>query len=148
MAHFKKHGLWLHPLYHVWRDMVGRCIRKSHHAYARYGGRGITVCDRWKNDPHSFIADMGPRPPGMTLERKDNSAGYFPYNCEWANRSTQNNNRRTNIVIEHEGLTLTAAQWADKIGIPRARIYKRIEIGMPTSKILVAGKLPLRNQWQ
>lgn len=144
---FRKHGLWLHPLYHIWRDMVARCTRPSHHAYGRYGGRGITVCDRWKSDPHTFISDMGPRPEGFSLERKDNSSGYSPNNCIWASVKSQNSNRRSNIKLEFKGVVLTASQWAERLSIPKARIYKRISVGMPIEKVLADGPLPLRNQW-
>jgi hypothetical protein len=82
-------------LMYVWSDMKRRCHREKHHAYHNYGGRGITVCDRWRNSFSDFLADMGPRPDrSMTLERKNNDAGYSPENCIWATRLAQSLNKR------------------------------------------------------
>lgn len=88
-----KHGHWNHPLYGTWRNMVDRCENPQNKSYKNYGGRGIAVCATW-HDIGVFIADMGPRPPGGTLERSDNERGYEPGNCIWASRTAQARNRR------------------------------------------------------
>lgn len=78
----------------VWRGMIQRCTNTKHKAYKYYGARGITVCKRWTSSFHAFVKDMGIRPAGMTLERKNNSKGYYKSNCKWATMTEQAGNRR------------------------------------------------------
>ena len=81
------------PGYSSWRSMRKRCMNPNNPNYHLYGGRGITICDRWDNFPN-FIEDMGPKPEGYTLERLDTNGNYEPDNCVWATLETQNRNRR------------------------------------------------------
>ena len=110
----------LHPLeYGVWFMMNVRCTDPNHVSYKHYGGRGIKVCDRWK-DFYNFLEDMGPRVSRtLTLERKDNSKGYEPTNCIWAPRKVQGRNRRGSLFLPHPttGKKVPAAEVAEFLGI-------------------------------
>lgn len=83
--------------YKSWSAMLGRCYRARNHSYKHYGGRGITVCPRWRDSFESFLADMGTRPDGTTLDRINNDGNYEPSNCRWATATVQQNNRGNNV---------------------------------------------------
>lgn len=109
--------------------MVQRCTNPKAPAWKDYGGRGITVCHRWLGEGGfaNFLADMGERPTGKEIDRRRNNEGYSPDNCRWATSKENNNNRRTNRLLTHDGRTQTAAQWADETGINASRILQRID---------------------
>jgi hypothetical protein len=112
---FSKHGQADTPVYRVWQNMRNRCERPNNTAYKNYGGRGITVCERWRSF-ESFFADMGQPPPKHTLERRENDKGYYPDNCYWATRDTQGANKRNNRSLTAGGLTLHLAEWERRVG--------------------------------
>lgn len=93
IARSTTHGYSGTSIYMTWGDMINRCTNASHPRYADYGGRGVSVCDRWRRF-ENFLADMGDRPPGLTLDRIDNDGNYEPSNCRWTDPSTQAKNRR------------------------------------------------------
>ena len=97
------HGLSRHPAYFVWRSMKNRCQLPTHQAWKNYGARGITVCPEWESF-EQFWADMGPTyQPGLSIDRIDNDAGYYPTNCRWATVEVQSNNRRTSTTSSKRG---------------------------------------------
>lgn len=107
-----------HPLYHTWYSMVARCQNPRAQSYHNYGGRGITVCDRWLESFENFYADMGDRPtPGHSIDRINNDGPYSPENCRWATWEEQANNRRNTVWIEFQGERLSAAQWRKRLGV-------------------------------
>ena len=88
------HGLSATRAYRAWKRMKGRCYNKNATGFKYWGGRGIGVCERWRNDFVAFFADMGDCPAGRSLDRVDNDADYSPSNCRWASSHEQNNNKR------------------------------------------------------
>ncbi len=115
--------------------MRRRCHSAADPSYARYGGRGIAVCERWSAFEH-FLEDMGERPTGSTLDRIDNDGDYAPGNCRWASRKTQCNNRRTNRRVRIGDVTKTVAEWADGSGLARCTVKSRLQRGWPLAKAL------------
>lgn len=90
----EQHGLSKTPEHSSWKSMKARCYNKNNAEYYRYGGRGIKVCDRWLHSLPNFVADMGKRPDGMSLDRIDPYGNYEPSNCRWATAQQQNRNYR------------------------------------------------------
>src|SRR6187549_3886221 len=92
------------PTYSSWKAMIQRCSNPNNTAWERYGARGIKVCERWMIY-ENFLADMGEKPAGLSLDRKDNSKGYFKENCKWATPKEQQSNRRGNVILTVRGVT-------------------------------------------
>jgi hypothetical protein len=106
--------------------MLRRCGDPRSIGFKDYGGRGIVVCERWRKF-ENFLADMGRRPEGYTLERKDNDLGYSPENCTWADRITQNTNQRRIKLLEFDGQALTIAAWARRAGLNKLTLLSRLQ---------------------
>jgi hypothetical protein len=111
--------------YDAWAAMIARCSRPQHPEWHNYGGRGIKVCERWRQYS-GFIADMGRRPPGGSLDRIDNDGDYAPGNCRWTDSKTQARNMRTTRFATIDGVTKPVAQWCEERGLNRSTVLKRI----------------------
>lgn len=122
------------PERHAWQSMVNRCSNLNH---VDYGGRGISVCERWRASYEAFLEDMGPRPSsGHSLDRIDTEGQYEPANCRWATRAEQARNTRTSVYLEHDGLRLSLPDWAERLGVSSAVLHNRIKQGLPTGEVL------------
>ena len=134
-----KHGLATRqnrsPVYSAWCGMRQRCNDKNSTFYSDYGGRGITICDRWENFT-AFIEDMGERPSGTSIDRIDNNGNYDPNNCRWATKFEQANNCRNSTVIEYKGKTLTIAQWGREKGIRAGTLHARTKAGWTDTRTI------------
>lgn len=123
------HGMTGTPEYNTWHLMKRRCYNKTDKHFSCYGGRGITVCERWlgKKGSTNFFSDMGRKPsPNHSLDRIDNDSGYAPDNCRWATLIEQANNTRRNLSLEINGVKKTAHQWADQYGIAYSTFISRM----------------------
>lgn len=141
-----KHGLSRTPEYRAWQTMRLRCLDPSNPAYPRYGGRGITVCDRWRDSVEAFYEDMGQKPaPEYELDRIENDGHYEPGNCRWVPRSINSRNRRSNVWIGLGGESRTLAEWCELLGMPRDTVRKRLAAGWPPEE---AFSVPVRRKAQ
>lgn len=124
---FPNHGHVDTSEYRSWKDMKARCLTKTNKNYQYYGGRGIKVCDRWKNSFMAFYEDMGKKPTlKYTIERINNNGNYEPSNCKWATRTEQANNKRNNRLLTNDNITKTVAEWSRFLDIPTTTIIWRL----------------------
>lgn len=124
----------------TWRMLWPRCIDSSDLNYKNYGGRGIKICERW-HDFRNFIADMGGRPKGLTLDRINNDGDYEASNCRWANWKEQARNTRNNIWVEINGIRMLQCEAARTIGVADTTIGRRANAGKPLTETRPTGKL-------
>lgn len=121
----KTHGMTNSPEWRSWSAMVTRCNDTNIHDCDRYGGRGITICERWK-DFAKFYEDMGPRPVNHTLDRIDVNGDYCPENCRWATAKQQGRNKRSHVLLTYNGVTKCFSGWTEEIGISPITLFSRI----------------------
>lgn len=124
--------------YRIWMNMISRCTNPRFDSYPYYGGRGISVCERWKTFAN-FLTDMGPAPDRLTLDRKDSDGDYSPENCRWATKSQQANNTRRNVNITLDGRTQTMSQWCAELGLVVGTVHSRLKRGFSPSEALRPG---------
>lgn len=136
-ARHDRNGKGRSPEYNTWGSMIHRCYSPHNDHYALYGGRGIKVCDRWRESFDAFLEDMGPRPADKTsLDRIDNNGDYTPENCMWSTMRQQSRNRRTNVFLTFQGRTMCLIDWAREHGIHRMTLYSRLKAGWPLKEAL------------
>lgn len=144
-------GCWQHGhskslTYVAWQGMKQRCSNPRTRFFKRYGGRGIKVCERWIVSFENFLSDMGERPSGLTLDRRDNNGDYCKDNCRWATDFEQQSNTSRTRTITCNGETHHLSEWARIVGISANRILWRLERGWPVGRILSSKKFI--NQWR
>jgi len=124
----KKHGLRKHPLHTVWSAMKARCYNQNRECYKHYGGRGITICDEWKNDFKAFYdwAIANDWQKGLEIDRINNNGNYEPLNCRFVGRKEQVNNRRNSTLILYKNKTKTLTEWCEILKLNHHTIRSRI----------------------
>lgn len=109
--------------YRSWSEMIARCDNPKSKIYSYYGGRGISICERWRSF-ENFLEDMGERQVGQSLDRIDNDGNYEPGNCRWASKKDQARNRRSNCLVTYNGTKMSLSEAAELEGIPYWQAYK------------------------
>lgn len=130
----------------AWKNMKARCLNKNNPGWKRYGGRGIRICQRWRSSFRNFLTDMGKKPAtDAVLDRINNEGHYTPRNCRWTTPKSSSRNTRRNRRLTHAGLTLTVAEWAERLGVGYDFVWTRLRRGWSVSKTLTdAAKLVVR----
>lgn len=149
-----KHGHASHkkptPEYRAWHSMKDRCYNPNNKYFKDYGGRGIIVCDRWKNSFENFLADLGFRPSNKhSLDRIENNGIYEPSNCRWATKNQQDNNRRTSVMLTLNEQTKPLGIWAQNLSLSANALWGRIyKYGWDLESALTTPKCPqnMRNK--
>lgn len=124
--------------YRIWTGLKTRCYNPKHYSYRHYGGRGIKVCDSWRNDFDQFLRDMGPAPSiKHSIGRINNDISYSKDNCEWQTQSQQARNTRRSHWLEAHGKRMVLKDWSEEIGVSPAAIRKRLSRGKTPEEALV-----------
>lgn len=130
------HGMSRKRIYHIWQGMKQRCFDKNATHYKDYGGRGITVCERWLKF-ENFLEDMGERPEGKSLDRINNNGDYEPENCSWATNKEQSNNQRMNRNVCFNGETHNMMEWSKILGFNYQTVISRIYKGWDVKRAFI-----------
>jgi|SRR5580692_9707464 hypothetical protein len=146
-ARGEDHGLTGSSTYVCWGAMIQRCYNASGTGYHKYGGRGIKVCERWRNSFSAFYEDMGERPSRQhSLDRIDNNSDYEPGNCKWSTAKEQARNRRSSMILEAFGRKQTLAAWGEEFGVTGRLIGERLLRGWSAEKAISTPPLK-RAEW-
>jgi hypothetical protein len=130
-------------IYRVWLNMLGRCSNPNLPDWHNYGGRGITICDRWRSF-ENFALDMHEGyGPELSIDRINVNGNYEPGNCRWATRSEQQRNQRVNRYLTYDGRTLLLVEWAEETGIRYSTLIRRADRGWPPERMLAPAPTPL-----
>lgn len=151
------HGMYGTPLYKKWSGMKRRCLNKNDKSYKNYGGRGITVCEKWMNFK-GFMEDMGTSfKEGLSIERIDNEKGYSKKNCKWITMEDQARNKRGLRIYTHDGKKMSIAEWERERGFKDGTLRARLDvygwsfekaISTPKTKYPGVSYISSRNRWQ
>lgn len=143
----RTHGMSESSTFVSWMSMLNRCYNEKTPNYANYGARGIAVCQRWRESFENFLADMGERPEGKTLDRyPDKNGNYEPENCRWATYQEQNRNRRSNSLLTYNGVTKCIAEWAAEFNVNADAISWRLKRGWSAHEALTTQTVLGANQ--
>lgn len=115
--------------------MAKRCYCTSDPSYPDWGGRGITVCDRWRDSFENFYEDMGDAPEGTSIGRIDNDGNYCPENCRWETCEQQANNKRNNVLLTYKGVTKSILQWSKELGVSYNTLHNRYHNGWDLNRM-------------
>lgn len=135
-------------LFRIWKGIKGRCFNKNNNKFKNYGGRGILICDEWKNDFKAFYdwAMANGYQDDLTIDRIDNNGNYEPLNCRWVSQKVQQNNKSNSYFIEYNGKSLTLSQWAELYGLNYSTVKSRLSYGWTIEKALFTPVRTIDNQ--
>lgn len=142
------HGMTGTPTYRSWKDMRRRCYNKNRDDYKHYGGRGIKVCDRWRYSFENFLTDMGIKPTGLTLERKNVNKGYSKENCKWATIKEQRRNTTLTTWLMVDGKRMNLQDAAEYLGIKHNTLWNRLKRSGWTPERAVKESTYPANSWE
>lgn len=139
----KKHGMTKTRIHRIWSQIKTRCFNSKDEHFKDYGGRGITICDEWKNSFESFYewSMANGYEDNLTIDRIDVNGNYCPENCRWATMKEQNDNKRNTVLLTFEGETRTLGEWSEITGIKYVTLFWRYKAGKTPSEILSKEKL-------